>query len=326
MLHEEGHLAGLGHIPDPNAVMYPYYTVGTIRRALTDSETDGLVFLYPTQHSASAWASNPKFEFTSIDFPGAILTYARGINDNGDIVGGYSTDGTLHALLVKGGKYIPLAPGTVLGRNNSEARGINAGGEITGYFFDDAGINHGFALSNKGVLKQLDVPGAGDTAAWGINNRGSVVGSFDDYDPLGNFIAEHGFIWDGSNFSVVDFPGAADTRAYGINDRGEMVGDWDDGFIVHGFVRTSMGQFVNFDAHPGLPSFTDLRGVNATGETVGLYSPGHAFRLDGATTLTPIFDLNGTSTTAWGIDGSGRIVGNYRAFDGSWHGFLALPK
>jgi probable HAF family extracellular repeat protein len=332
ILHEEGHLAGLNHVPDPNAVMYPFYAAGTIKRVLTDSETDGLVFLYPTQHSASAWAANPKFDFSSIDFPGANLTYARGINDNGDIVGAYSTDGTtLHALLVKGGQYIPLAPSAVLGTNYSEARGINAGGEIIGYFFDDAGINHGFVLSNKGVLRQLDVPGAGDTTAFGINNSGTVVGVFDDYDSQGNFIATHGFIWDGTNFSVVDYPGAGDTYLTGINDRGDVVGEWDDGFMVHGFVRTSAGQFVNFDALPGRSSFTDLRGINATGEIVGLYSPGgHAFRLEGATTLTPtltpIFDPNGTNTTAWGINSSGRIVGNSFGLDRKWHGYLALPK
>ena len=49
VLHEDGHLAGLGHSTDPNAVMYGFYT--GVKRVLTAAETEGLVFLYPTKPS-----------------------------------------------------------------------------------------------------------------------------------------------------------------------------------------------------------------------------------------------------------------------------------
>src|SRR5438477_13119923 len=58
---------------------------------------------------ASASAQN--FKFTSIDFPGAAFTAARGINNNGDIAGSYRVPGSLRqAMLLIKGKFTPLAP------------------------------------------------------------------------------------------------------------------------------------------------------------------------------------------------------------------------
>src|SRR5215472_14303506 len=62
-----------------------------------------------------------QFKFTSLDFPGGTLTTGRGINNHGDIVGAYRIDPPRHALLIRGGNFIPLAPTTVLGANYSEA-------------------------------------------------------------------------------------------------------------------------------------------------------------------------------------------------------------
>jgi hypothetical protein len=45
MLHENGHVAGLGHSSVTAAVMYAYY--GGVRRALHQDDIDGISFLYP---------------------------------------------------------------------------------------------------------------------------------------------------------------------------------------------------------------------------------------------------------------------------------------
>src|SRR5271157_1619916 len=175
---------------------------------------------------ASAYA---QFTFTNIDCPGSTLTTARSINNHGEMVGAYRIVGTGHAVLIKDGQCTPLAPTTVLGTNHSEAFKNNDRGDVVGYFLDDAGTPHGFFLSKKGVLTQLDFPGAGDTEAWGINESGTVVGLFDVYDSSGNFIATHGFTWDGGKFTQVDYPGSGDTIVAGINARGDFVGEWDSG-------------------------------------------------------------------------------------------------
>ncbi|HWW14011.1 MAG TPA: hypothetical protein VN310_05065 [Candidatus Dormibacteraeota bacterium] len=74
----------------------------------------------------------------------------------------------------------------------------------------------------------VDVPGASNTLATGINARGSIVGIY--FDSAGN---EHGFLLKNGNFSTVDVPGslvgvsgALQTGANGINARGDIVGDY----------------------------------------------------------------------------------------------------
>jgi len=45
LLHENGHVAGLGHSADTSAVMYAYYS--GLRRVLSQDDIDGITFLYP---------------------------------------------------------------------------------------------------------------------------------------------------------------------------------------------------------------------------------------------------------------------------------------
>src|SRR5215472_14652055 len=77
-------------------------------------------------------SASAQFTFTPIDFPGGTLTTARGINNHGDIVGSYRVVPPRHALLVRGGNFIPLAPTTVLGTNLSEAFKSNDRGDRSG--------------------------------------------------------------------------------------------------------------------------------------------------------------------------------------------------
>jgi len=93
-----------------------------------------------------AASSHAQLQFTSLDFPGGTLTTGRGINDYGEIVGAYRIDSPRHALLIKKGKFIPLAPTTILGTIYSEATNINDRGDITGQMIDDNGFAHGFLV------------------------------------------------------------------------------------------------------------------------------------------------------------------------------------
>jgi len=93
---------------------------------------------------------------TKSDHGKGTLTTARGINNHGDIVGAYSIGGPGHAMLLKKGKFIPLAPTTILGTIYSEATNINDHGDIVGQMIDDNGFAHGFLLSD-GVLTILGV-------------------------------------------------------------------------------------------------------------------------------------------------------------------------
>jgi uncharacterized membrane protein len=276
---------------------------------------------------AFAASASAQFTFTSIDFPEGTLTTARGINNHGEIVGSYRVVPPRHALLIKGGQYIPLAPTTVLGNHYSEALKSNDRGDVVGLYIGDDGFTHGFLLSG-GAVTTLDFPGASDTSAYGIDESGTVVGQWDLLDSNGNTLIVHGFRWENGSFAQVDFPGSGDTYLFGINARGDLVGGWDPGItspLEHSFV-CSKGQCFSFD-FPGAP-LTQADDINALGQIAGTYIDAggaqHAFLAGGANFTS--FDFPGAvATAAWGINSAGQIVGNYFNADNVRHGFLAQP-
>ncbi len=278
---------------------------------------------------AAVTSAQAQFTFTSIDFPGGTLTTARGINNHSEIVGAYRIVPPRHALLIKDGQYIPLAPNTVLGTNFSEAFKSNDRGDVVGQYIGDDGFTHGFLLS-EGVVTTLDFPGA-DTLALGINESGTVVGYWDLVDANGNLVAAHGFKWKDGVFTEADFPGSADTFVFGINARGDLVGVWDSGLtspISHGFVCPKGRQCFSFDVPVAGATLTQADDINAHGEIAGVYldvnGVAHAFLIAGANFTS--FDFPGaTDTLAFGINSAGQIVGRYDVADGSIHGFLAQP-
>ena len=272
-------------------------------------------------------SASAQFTFTSIDFPGGTLTSARGINNHGEIVGSYRVVPPRHALLVRRGNFIPLAPTTVLGTNLSEAFKSNDRGDVVGSFTGDDGFTHGFLLS-KGEVTTLDFPGASDTYARGINESGTVVGQWDLLDALGNSLVVHGFTWSKGTFTQFDFPGAGDTYLFGINASDDLVGGWDPAItspLEHGFA-CSKEQCFSFD-FPGAP-LTQADDINARGQIAGTYIDAsgaqHAFLAVGANFTS--FDFPGAAVTAaWSINSAGQIVGNYFNADNVRHGFLAQP-
>jgi len=281
----------------------------------------------------SATFTYAQFQFTSIDYPGGFGTRVRGINNHGQMVGEYTDQyGNYHALLIKDGKFIPLAPGTILGNEFSDAFKINDRGDVVGWVCDLVAC-HGFLL-RKGVLTILDFPGASDTYASGINESGTIVGAWDLYDSSGNFLYEQGFTWKDGNFTEVTFPGSGDTYPFGINARGDFVGGWDAGptsTTGHGFVF-SQGQFLSFDAP--IPDFciTQADGISATGKIVGQYYSisdcagggltGHGF-LKVGDTFTSINYPGAVLTTGWGINSRGQMVGAWYDSSLTAHGWLA---
>src|SRR2546429_6521675 len=66
----------------------------------------------------------------------------------------------------------------------------------------------------------IDVPGAIQTNANGINSRGQIVGVY--YDSLVN----HGFLDDAGTLTTLDVPGGLNTVAFGINKTGHIVGKY----------------------------------------------------------------------------------------------------
>jgi uncharacterized membrane protein len=115
----------------------------------------------------------------------------------------------------------------------TDARGINARGDIAGSYIDANDILHGFLL-RKGVLTSIDVPNAAVTfGTKGINARGDIVGNFLGADSVG-----HGFLLRDGQFTQIDYPGASASSVFGINNAGDLAGSYfnamgnESGFIL----------------------------------------------------------------------------------------------
>ncbi|CAN5256825.1 hypothetical protein BH11PSE10_BH11PSE10_03170 [soil metagenome] len=171
--------------------------------------------------SPAAFAFNPQpdppatLAYVSFDLYNSVETFANGINNQG-VIAGYSDDGiTLaHGYKLAGGALNSFtAPGAV---RITEHDGINAAGTVSGAYYDGANLL-GYVLSSKGFTP-LD-PGCPRSVAWGLNDTGKVVGS---YEPGGS--TERGFLWNGSTFIDLMAPGRLSTQARDIDSSGRIVG------------------------------------------------------------------------------------------------------
>jgi probable HAF family extracellular repeat protein len=151
----------------------------------------------------------------------------------------------------------------------------------------------------------VDFPGATFTFVTGINIPGLAVGFYDD-----SAGAEHGFTFDGLNYSTLDYPGSLLTQALRINNAGTVVGLFVDASGgTHGF-SYQRGQWRQID-FPGA-SDTEAYGVNAAGDIVGVYDGSqpttHAFLLQNGQ-YQRIDTPFGTQAEAFAINNPGSITG-----------------
>ena len=211
------------------------------------------------------------------------------------------------------------------------AAGINASGEIVGYYFDSAG-QHGFTETAAG-FSTLDFPNvAGSTGALGISNAGQIVGGYGD--GTGNY----GFVYTpGAGFAQISEPSApagSNTFASGVNDSGQIVGNYTDstGFNFRGFLDTpGSGGASSFTtlADPKATSDTFARGINNNGQVVGYYAPSGGVQIGyllapGGGYSDIIDPAAPKHTFPVGINDLGQVAGYYLGKGGP-HGFVETP-
>ena len=112
---------------------------------------------------------------TILDFPGANLTEASGVNDDGQVVGNYrDAAGNFHGFFWDAGLFltidVPFPDATITGPT-----AINNVGQIIGFYFDRNGRVHGFLYEN-GIFAAFNFPKAVDTLPADINDHGQIVG------------------------------------------------------------------------------------------------------------------------------------------------------
>jgi probable HAF family extracellular repeat protein len=280
------------------------------------------------------------YNYTTIDFPGAIDSAAGGINKSGQIVGGYELpDGSRHGFLYSGGVFTTIddpnrAPGSGPG-TGSENHGINTSGQIVGpYNLNSIEGNHAFEgvhgfLDSGGMFTSIDFPSSpgnqvSNTTPQKINDSGVIVGVYRIMGGPGS-----GFLFSGGTYTTVNVPTSLGccTHANGINNANEIVGQYKDcdSCAHHGFLDNG-GAFTSIN----VPGATDTiaTDINNFGDIVGGYKPttgGELGFLDTGGSFTTIAFPNAIATLAAGINDDGDIVGLYEDQNKAFHGFLATP-
>jgi uncharacterized membrane protein len=180
--------------------------------------------------------------------------------------------------------------------------GINAQGQIVGMVG-----SHGFLLDH-GTFTLIDVPGASETQARGINDKGQIVGLY--FDGQSGGPGRHGFLLDHGIFTTIDMPGSTTGLLDGINDKGQIVGSFSGGVFL-----LDHGHFTN------VPTLIDAFAINARGEIVGDAVQGGSCVLDnGAVNIIDVPGSVANTTRALRINNRGQVVGFY--FFDTHHGFL----
>jgi len=145
------------------------------------------------------------------------LSGASGINDQGDIVGGYAHCQFCqqHGFLWNGHKFKRL---DVPGAQWTGAGGINNHKVITIIAPDNNNFYHSY-LYRGGKYTEVKVPGADETFVEGINNFGDLIFTWEDQQQN-----NHGALRYNGKFYKFNYQGTY-TYAFGLNDDHLIVGD-----------------------------------------------------------------------------------------------------
>jgi uncharacterized membrane protein len=260
------------------------------------------------------------YVYNTVNYPGAVFTDVRGLNNSGQIVGYASLDGlTFFAFSYAGGVFSALPP-TVFG---TSAHGVNDSGVIVGSANHDPGPVQGF-IFNAGSYAFFSRPGWANTYARMVTNGGLVTGYSQD-EAAGT---SAGYIYNPftSVFTDISPAGSLFTIAQGINNAGQVVGSAILAATgANAFLRQPDGSITLFQigAAP-----TRARGINDMGlitgfMTVGGVNQGFVGTSSGFQTLmVPGSD----ETIPEAINNSGQVAGLYRTGGGTvTSGFIATP-
>jgi probable HAF family extracellular repeat protein len=266
------------------------------------------------------------------------MSYATGINNNGQVVGWYAEEDTTTgttAFMWQNGTMTSLG---TMGGTSSVATDINGTGQVVGYAKDATGNYQAFLWNGSSWQALASSYSGMNSAAYAINNGGLVGGTFqtDVKDPQGKYTNYEAATWTGSTASTLqslqnvgyEVWGGPVSQVYSISNTGIVVGKSSVGapygddlgdpashaviWNANGSV-TDLGTIGQCNTNSGICTSAAF-GVNDSGQIVGVSGDSTN------TNLRPFIYSNGTMTDlgtvgtatngyAYAINNSGQVVG-----------------
>ena len=208
------------------------------------------------------------------------------------------------------------------GYSFSQIQGVSDDGTVVGQLVNNKTLQFvAFTHSSGGVFAEYAAPKSAATWLYGRNGSGTNAGFYQDSAYPGHI---HGFLLEGSTFTVVNHPNAANTWLFNVNLLGSAVGSFSaGGYVTKGF-RLVNGKYTTI----GYPNaqVTYALAINDNGEVVGNYasslvSNGFLWKNGTFTTINYPYAKYGTVLTA--VNNSSVIVGNHLSGDKSFGFFYA---
>lgn len=221
-----------GDYLDSSSVQHALIMKGKVYKTFDGPTGSSLIAAYGinNKNTVVGWYYNSSsietgFEYLSgkmitVTYPGSSGTEVNGINDNDWIVGSYlDSTGVNHGWYWDTKKFHAV---NVSGAPQTFVWAINNSNVMTVYTESSTGASMDGYTYNGTTFTKMDVPGAAETVAHGINTNGDI--DFTIFDSSNN---RHGVLYQASTgvFTQFDDPnGVNETRADGMNDSDTMVG------------------------------------------------------------------------------------------------------
>lgn len=205
--------------------------------------------------------------YTDIGSLGGSLTDGYAINDPGQIVGISALDrpagGVAHAFLYSGGMMQDLG--------NLDPTAINGNGEVVGgATLGGQPTSQAFAYA-AGSVQDLGTLGGDTSIAFGVNNRGEIVGvsTLASTPPMG-ITPRHAFLY--ANGAMTDLaPSLTNSEASAINDAGIIIGfaDFNGSSRAALYQTGAVWDLNTLLDQPSALTIVSANAINSMGEIVG---------------------------------------------------------
>jgi len=260
------------------------------------------------------------YVFNTVDYPGAVFTDVRAINNSGQIAGYASLDGVTNFSFTYAAGVFTALPS--LGIEPS-ALGMNDLGEIVGG--NTAVPERGFTYQAGSGYTLFVRGGWTNTEFRAVNNAGVVTGWSYEEDASG-FTSSEGFIFDPAvpSFTAIPIAGSPFVIAQGINAANQVVGSAQLPGGQQAFLRQPDGTITLFRV---ASSPTRARGINDSGLITGFVDVGGtAQAFVGNSSGFELLAVPGAAFTAGeAINNAGQVSGVWFDAANVSHGFIATP-